>query len=120
LASSGSSFAEASSGGEAEPGARAQPSASEIIAVWRGLERQLSVAAPDSAHHLGLEIEIQRQRHDYQRAIASALAQAEQLRAAARSSMLAVSRSAAAREGTRATLRRVRDQSRTKRPVANS
>jgi hypothetical protein len=78
------------------------------------------VANPDSADHLGLEIEIQRQRHDYQRAIASALAQAEQLGEAARSSMLAVSRSAAAREGTRATLRRVRNQSRRTSPLGNS
>ena len=108
LTSSRSSSAERSSAPSAER------TASEIIDRWRRLEHQLSEGDPDRAHVTRLEIEIQRQRHDYQRAMSRAIDQAQQLRAASRSSMFAVGRSAAATESARATLRRVREDTRTR------
>jgi hypothetical protein len=59
------------------------PTASEIIERWRHLERLLAVADPDGAYWMGLEIEIQRLRHDYQAAMSRAIAQARQLQFAA-------------------------------------
>ena len=46
--------------------------AAEILARWRDLERGLVDVDPEDEAHPKLEIEIQRLRHDYQRAIADA------------------------------------------------